>query len=270
MDPNTTLARMRVRTARAGRAATVRMADARRSADGRHAGRGLMGAPLALAVHSANRKLGGCAATHVAQQSCPRSCPLLNGGGCYAEHGPQGIHTRRLNRAAQGRDARDLARAERRAVANLAPKPGQPLRMGVVGDSRTPSAARERARAASDWRARGGGPVWLYSHAWRSVPRAEYGADISPLASVDDPSEGSEALSAGYAPAAYVEAFPADHWEAGGVQWIACPAQTRGLTCADCRLCTRADQLRNSGRGIAFAAHGSGATKIRERLHADK
>lgn len=225
-----------------------------------------MGAPLAIAVHSSNRKLGGAAATHVTQASCPRTCPLL-GSGCYAESGPQGIHTARLNRATDGRRLSpvDYARAERAAVARLSPKAGEPIRFGIVGDARTPAAARERARAASDWTARGGGQAWAYTHAWRTVPRREYGT-ISALASVERPADAATARAQGYAPALVVGRFPAASWVDAGVRWIACPSQTRDTTCARCRLCFRADQLRDLGRGIAFEAHGSGARRVRERL----
>jgi len=222
---------------------------------------------IALAVHSANRKLGGAAATHVAQGSCPNTCPLL-GAGCYAESGPQGIHSRRLARAAAGRALRpvDYARAEASAIDALSPKSNEPLRLGVVGDARTVPAARMRAGAAERWQARGGGPTWTYTHAWRTVPRSAYGPAISPLASIDDPKDARVARTRGYAPALIVGQFPATSWRKAGTVWIACPSQTRGITCAACRLCWRADTLRDVRRGVAFQAHGSGAPRIRARI----
>lgn len=47
---------------------------------------------------SASRKLGDVSVTHVAQISCPDSCPFLHAG-CYAENGfLGGFITKRLNR----------------------------------------------------------------------------------------------------------------------------------------------------------------------------
>jgi hypothetical protein len=47
---------------------------------------------------SSNLKLGDCSATYASQHSCPTDCPFL-GCGCYAEYGPLGWHTERLNQA---------------------------------------------------------------------------------------------------------------------------------------------------------------------------
>jgi hypothetical protein len=42
---------------------------------------------------------------------------------------------------------------------------------------------------------------------------------------------------------------------------LPCPEQTTGVSCADCKLCMRDDYLRDAGITIAFAAHGSPASK---------
>lgn len=47
----------------------------------------------------------------------------------------------------------------------------------------------------------------------------------------------------------------------GNIRVLACPEQTSGVSCASCRLCMRDDFLRESGATIAFAAHGSPASK---------
>src|SRR5262249_44299407 len=137
--------------------------------------------PAAIAVETSdNDKLGGCSATYAAQHSCPLGCPLLGAGG-YAEHGPIHFITRRLNKArALGPAA--LARREAEAIAALTGD--RPLRLHVVGDARTPLAARILAEAAEEYRKRGGRPAWTYTHAWRAVPRECWG-DVSVLASCE-------------------------------------------------------------------------------------
>src|SRR5580765_7996477 len=61
-----------------------------------------MSAPLAIAVErSNNSKIGAMSATYATQRTCPKECPLRDEG-CYAETGPMGFTTKRLNRAANG------------------------------------------------------------------------------------------------------------------------------------------------------------------------
>src|SRR5262245_12837754 len=93
----------------------------------------------AIAVDDArNRKLGNVSTTHVSQASCPPTCPWRDAG-CYAEGGPQGFTTRRLNRSAE-RNAARIAHAEARAIDALSAR--RLLRGRVVGDSRTDASAR--------------------------------------------------------------------------------------------------------------------------------
>lgn len=226
---------------------------------------------LVIAVEKTlNQKTGPVSVTHVAQATCPSSCPFIKSG-CYAEQGMQGMHTRRLNRAAWRRgdvDKRSIAREEARAILlNLSGK--RDLRLHVVGDAATPSAAAVIGRAVDAYRAKHGRRVWTYTHAWRDVPRAAW-SSTSVLASVETIGAAKEALSAGYAPALVVAKFGTDKASViDGVRVIPCPAQTRkGVQCIDCRLCWDADALQKRGACIAFEAHGSGAKGIREALGA--
>ena len=73
--------------------------------------------PVTTIETSDNRKLGAVSATYASQSSCPRSCPWF-GKGCYAEHGPVGFTTRRLNRST-ARSAVRIAEAEARAIDGL-------------------------------------------------------------------------------------------------------------------------------------------------------
>ncbi len=213
----------------------------------------------AIAVeNSENAKLGLVSATYSGQGSCPGRCPFL-GCGCYAELGPLGITTRRLNR--EGGSPRQIALEEAAAIDRLSGD--RPLRLHVVGDAKTAETARILGRACSRYRNRGatafrGKKVWTYTHAWRNVPRAAWGASVSVLASVESPWAARKAMEAGYAVAIVVPWFDGERaqlWD--GLTVIPCPWQTRGVQCRDCRLCWNDERLLNSGLAIGFAPHGA-------------
>lgn len=237
-----------------------------------------------LAIKSSNKKLAGCAVTYVAQQSCPKTCQFLGPGrGCYAQYGPMKWRvTDRVNLGGSwpnGSAMRPirLAQIERRkilgAVGDKAVM-GRPLRLHGVGDCRTSAAAREVAKGAEVWMRTAGAPVWGYTHAWKRVERASWGG-VSILASVENPQDLPAAAGRGYAAALVVAWFP---WgpksyriKAGGEDWkvVPCPEQSmpgKGIGCKACGLCWRDNWLRDTKTVIGFAAHGSGAGKIRQEL----
>jgi len=208
--------------------------------------------------------------------SCPSSCELRNAG-CYAQNGPVGFTTRRLDRGATRSAPTLTAKQEARAidcafsgrdVPQDGVKGGRDLRLHTAGDASTPQAARILGAAAKRWKARKGGDVWTYTHAGASVPRSAWGEHVSVLASVDRVEDVPAMQAQGYAVARYVASFPSDKsWVEAGVRWVACPAQTREDTgCADCRLCMDSEGLRARNVGIAFSAHGTQANKIKRRL----
>src|SRR5579871_4292396 len=147
-----------------------------------------MRAPSALAVTiTANSKLGPVSSTSVAQISCPDTCPL-RARGCYAESGPQGLITRRLNRTT----ADVLAVAYEEAAAIDALPADRPLRLHVVGDASIDAAAQIVSAAADRYRDRGGMPAWTYTHGWRSAARSAWGR-VSVLASCEHPEQVADA-----------------------------------------------------------------------------
>lgn len=238
--------------------------------------------PAIFVADSANAKIigynGGRVATTYASinGSCPDTCSLKATKECYAMLGPTGIHSNRLNESAKGKDTRDIARFERRAIeaafgGGKVPQDGaqggRDLRLHTAGDARTPSAARELARATLNWFKRQGGKVWTYTHAWRTVSRSNWGM-TSVLASVESASELKEAIKAGYAPALIVPYHDSPKASIiNGVKMIPCPAQTKeSVGCADCRLCMDADGLVKRNSGISFAAHGVKRTSLSKRL----
>src|ERR1051325_9338279 len=131
----------------------------------------------AIAVEkSRNSKIAGCSATMVSQASCPRSCKFY-ANGCYAESGPTGFTTHRLNRSTETKPEA-IARIEAKAISQLSGK--RPLRLHVVGDCTTDKAAKILSSAAESYPM----PVWSYTHAWRTVSRVLWGK-VSILASCE-------------------------------------------------------------------------------------
>lgn len=206
-----------------------------------------------------SKKLGPVATTTTpAEQSCPHDCALWEK--CYFR---KGLHLGRVNRtleaASAGATPLEVARAEARAIDGLSGR--APLRLHVGGDARTEAAARVVSAAAERYSDRGGQPAFTYTHAWKRVPRDAWGT-VSVLASVESLAEARDARdarAAGYAPALTVDRHPADGkaWRDGELRVVPCPEQTRGVACADCRLCFDASALRLRGAVIAFAMHGS-------------
>jgi hypothetical protein len=229
-------------------------------------------------TNSKNVKIGAADATYVSiAASCPSTCGLRDQG-CYAQtSGFLGLLARRLNteaRAEGNTTPEAIANAEGNAIRGSyggGPVPtGRALRLHVSGDARTSGAARIIAGAVRQWKKRGGGPAWNYTHAWRRV-RREAWSIVSTLASIESPCQAADVRAQGYAPALVVAEHPADGraWESHGVRWIPCPAQTRDdVTCTSCRLCFDADALFERNAGITFAAHGGGAIvgRVKRRL----
>lgn len=209
---------------------------------------------IAIAVESShNAKTGKVSATYVTQESCPPTCGYRNDI-CYAEKGMVAFTTRRLNAAALEVDntPESIAQSEADAIGNLTGK--LPLRVHVVGDCQTDSAARIVSSAMLEHSAKHNQPAWTYTHAWRDVDSASW-QTASVLASCESVAEIPEAKARGYATAVVVDSFSSeDYLRTPGL--IACPEQaTKKVTCATCQLCAKPDVLKRRGLTVAFAKH---------------
>lgn len=196
------------------------------------------------------------------QYTCPTTCGFYNNG-CYAERGPLGIQTHRLNNS-ENNGPINSAESEANAIKNLSGK--YPLRIHVVGDSTTNEGTCLLADAADVYNGKYDQPVWTYTHAWRTVDRESWG-DISVLASCETEQDVIDANNRGYA-----TALVADHKtvskKVGNTNAILCPQQT-GLKkdCEECRICMKDKRL--LGRAtVIFSPHG--ATKKIGRMLAAK
>ena len=199
---------------------------------------------------TANSKTGSISVMHAAQGTCPNSCPLKDGGGCYAEGGFQAFTTRRLNRATVRRPV-DVARREAELIDGLTGK--RALRVHVVGDCRTAPAARHVGAAMVRHTEKHGKRAWTYTHAWRDVPASAWqGASV--LASCENAEQVRQAKARGYTRTCMITAEHRGRmYEADGLHVVACPNQLRaGTQCIDCNLCAA-----DHGLTVAFAAHGA-------------
>lgn len=229
-----------------------------------------------LQVDSGNSKLVGkprrgiCASLALPiKQTCSPACPVKDE--CYAKGGRVAMKVRRLEVASEDLTPLQIARAAVCEIVDATAQhwaEGRPLRLFESGDARTTAAAKEIAGAGRLWLRRGGIAVWGYTHSWRNVPRSAW-SGISMFASVESVRGAHEAIERGYTPAMVVDEFPTHRaFEAGGISFIPCPAQTTNgeIPCVRCRLCFDDQARAATGTAIAFAAHGQKATKLRRRL----
>ena len=229
--------------------------------------------------NSQNTKLGNrpVDSTYVSiKGSCPTSCQLKNGNGCYAENSYVGFIVRRLDADAVGLTALQVARQEAQAIDqsyNGKNVPlGRDMRLHVSGDSRTVKGTKLINSSVGRWKKRGGGDCWTYTHAWMNVHRSTW-SHVSVLASIDKPEDAVEARKQGYAPAIVVSEFSSPKaftLPGSDVKYIPCPAQTspggKEIGCTECRLCFNADRLYENNFGIAFEAHGVRKNNVKRRL----
>jgi hypothetical protein len=221
---------------------------------------------------SGNSKTGHADVTYSAiSKTCPNSCEL-KGKGCYAETGNIYFTLKRIEESGKDLSAYDIARQEAKAIDssyNGKAVPGTNLRLHVSGDSRTVKGTRVLADAVRRWKVRGGNKVWTYTHAWKNVPRYEWGP-VSVLGSISKASEAKKVQEQGYAPALVVSEHKSDKvylMEGSDVNWIPCPAQVRDdVTCSDCQLCMKGDELYKKNIGIAFSAHGAKKNSLKKHL----
>ncbi|MFP2929488.1 ParB/RepB/Spo0J family partition protein [Pyxidicoccus sp. 3LG] len=211
------------------------------------------------------------------QATCPESC-AFKGAGCYSQSGFTAILNERMDAAAWGLEAEHVIAEEARQInaafkGGLIPQDGarggRDLRLHVGGDVGSARGARLLGQAAQNWKARSGGSVWTFTHWWRAIPRNAWGTAISVLASVETAADIETARSRGYAAAIVVEDFPdcdkAFALPGTKARIIPCPAETRGRTCIECRLCLDVDLLKLNA-AIAFKIHGQGGAAAKSAL----
>ncbi len=201
---------------------------------------------------TANIKTGPVSVTMATFKSCPQDCAMADA--CYGKAGPQGIHSRRLDReTADSVTPEDIATTEAEAIDSLTGR--NDLRVHVTGDCRTAAAADIVSKAMIRHENKNGRSSWSYTHAWRDVPVDAWNG-VSVLASCETAEDVILARSQGYATALVVESFEGKkaYQVAPGVMGVPCPNQTHeDITCVDCRLCMK----NKKDITILFELHGA-------------
>jgi hypothetical protein len=204
--------------------------------------------------------------------TCPSSCPF-RAGACYALAGMRQLNGQTLDADASELEPDGVMAAEASLIDGLyvhgVPQDGprgwgRALRLHVSGDVTSTRGARMLSAAAKRWLDRGGGPVWTYTHRWRTVDRYAW-PWVSVLASVERAADVQRARDRGYVAAVTVPEYPDGHraFSFGGARAIPCPAEIGRMTCAQCGLCMDDEALAERGLAIAFAAHGLNTDRIR-------
>ena len=210
-----------------------------------------------LQLHTAAKKISGCAATYLPLATCEgNGCPFARGGGCYAEWSRVHLHLSRVVACLGGDNPWRTEAAEISAAAENDDVRGLPIRLRIAGDSQGVSDALETDDSCRAWREVGkGGPAWGYTHAWRKIP-AETWKHTAMLASVETARDARHAVQAGYRPALVSLDAKASQAELKkvGLRGVQCHGETRGKLCRDCKLCWKADP---SLPVMIFTVHGS-------------
>lgn len=199
-------------------------------------------------ARSGNSKLGPMSATYRTQESCPDTCPLI-GDGCYA-HG-------RLFSFPQRYGHSDIPAIVDRMIAEV--PIGGMVRFEVTGDVMTVDGkvdwewirgCNRFAKMRPDVR------IIRYTHSWQKVNAERFAYPVN--ASCESPTEVEQAISRGYE-AVIVLTGEDDELigqKIAGKRVIICPEQSKGVTCTQCRLCSKP---RNSI--IGFLPHGPSRRK---------
>lgn len=219
---------------------------------------------IVLAIErSQNRKTGLVSATYAPIHSCPKTCPFMDKG-CYGQLDFCGIHLSKINKAAEEQkktEPKVIARIEAQRIRKLSGK--RPLRLHVVGDCRTREATQTVSRACKAYKNKHKQPVWTYTHAWRRVPRRDWG-DTSVLASCETVDECVYAMERGYAAQICTPEYITKRTKVGDFTIIPCKNNTEGIQCVECRICMHDRRLHQRREVLNIGAHGTKAKQVQE------
>lgn len=213
----------------------------------------------AMTTQSSNRKTGAIPVSYSSAETCPDACPL-KGNGCYAEHGPGAIHWRKVTEGSRGVPFAEFLEQVRRLPRNQLWRFNVAGDLPGVGDHLDPTLLLQLVAAN---RGRRG---FTYTHKPMSSLTARISVQLANEngftvnLSADNLHEADELKALDIAPVVVV--LPTDAPDTlltpGGNKVVACPAETRDVSCEQCRAC--AVPTRNGI--IGFRAHGSGKNKV--------
>jgi len=218
-----------------------------------------------LTAVSRNAKLGPMPASTSSAQTCPDHCPLKRNG-CYAEHGPQAMHWRKITEGERGERWANFIDSVRRAV-----YPTQVWRHNVSGDLVGAGDKIDATALRELTRANGAASGFTYTHyPATSGKHAKHNLQAIAQANADGFAVNLSADNLAMADALAETGMPvvtilpsdyADKREAltpAGRKVAVCPAVTgQARNCAQCGLCAK----RGRKVIVGFPAHGAAKRK---------
>jgi hypothetical protein len=203
-------------------------------------------------LKSGNKKIGVMPATLSERETCPKTCPWYNKG-CYALSGPCRIHWNKVSE--RGTEYNEFL-GKVKALPN-----GQVWRHNVTGDLQHNKGLINRSKLKALALANKGKQGYTYTHHdtnkvsnQQAIKQAnELGFAVNLSANSIDHADKLKALNIG--PVAVVLASDSSDklTTPQGNKVIVCPSQSKGLTCLQCKLCSKP----NRQVIIGFKAHGT-------------
>ena len=209
---------------------------------------------------SGNRKTGPIPVSYSSARTCPDACPLKENG-CYAELSKVRMHWRDDERFDSWPDFLAQVRALPR---------GQLWRHNVAGDLPGIGDRLDLQRFEQLVRANKGRRGWTYTHkpvrttgTLRRIRWAnESGFTVNLSADTLREADQLAALDIGPVCVTLPSDAPQVSKTPAGRTVVACPAESRDISCADCQLCQNATRKAIVG----FRAHGAMAKRVSLRV----
>ena len=219
---------------------------------------------------SANAKTGAMPVTTTEESSCPKSCPHLQSGGCYAKSGPVSWHWNKVSKGLRGGTWDELTTY----VSKL--KAGQLWRHNQAGDFfSTEQGSKEYIRldllkSLVDANKSSGAKGYTYTHHelhTHNLEAIKYSNrnGFTVNASCESMTQADDAIAQGVPAVCVVDSTkPVPARTPAGTRVLVCPAQdeTRDVDCKSCGIC----QQSNRKCVVAFLAHGNQSKKVNANL----
>lgn len=236
-----------------------------------------------LTEASKNQKTGPIPVVTISKETCPDSCPLKNGGGCYAEHGPVALHWRKVTEKLRGVRFDEFLRRVRQLPHGVW-RYGQAGDLPGVGDN----IDREKLNQLSV--ANRHRPVIAFTHKPINKENREaiFEAEKNGFhinASADSLPEADDLLDQGVSVVSVIskdyarKSHKGDYTETltefrqrtkslpkttpKGTRLAICPATYLETTCQKCMICS---SRRKKNVVVGFPAHGTKSSTIEQRL----
>ena len=219
---------------------------------------------------SANAKTGAMPVTTTEESSCPKSCPHLQSGGCYAKSGPVSWHWNKVSKGLRGGTWDELTTY----VSKL--KAGQLWRHNQAGDFfSTEQGSKEYIRldllkSLVDANKSSGAKGYTYTHHelhTHNLEAIKYSNrnGFTVNASCESMTQADDAIAQGVPAVCVVDSTkPVPARTPAGTRVLVCPAQdeSRDVDCKSCGICQQA----NRKCVVAFLAHGNQSKKVNANL----